>query len=399
MSPIPVLCIVLVGSIAFYAQATDLPKAKQGILNVKAFNFSEQKVPLNGFWIYYDRKLLQPYEIDFTSSNFTNFPALWNDFRNSKKGVGFATYALRILMPPDSEPFALDIPQIYCSYKLWVNGEMVARNGVVAKSELESLPQWLPQTVKIESYDDTLNVVLQISNFQHHSGGIKEPIYLGAYSQLEQFRKWTVRGTLTEAITLAMIAIIFLFIYFKKGYKKAILYFFLLCFTWAIRTLFSNQFIFISFFPEFNWELMVKIEYLTLYFTMIWSILFLGRLFINDRSKIMIVLLVGGNMVFVAYTILNPALSFTRWLPAYLALSFILIMYGLLTVIIALLNKRSGVLSVALAVLLGLFIFGYDLLTYKGFFIYNALALNAGYITIFLLLGISLHRHLQSLNA
>jgi hypothetical protein len=57
------------------------------------------------------------------------------------------------------------------------------------------------------------------------------------------------------------------------------------------------------------------------------------------------------------------------------------------------------VLSVALAVLLGLFIFGYDLLTYKGFFIYNALALNAGYITIFLLLGISLHRHLQSLNA
>jgi hypothetical protein len=81
-----------------------------------------------------------------------------------------------------------------------------------------------------------------------------------------------------------------------------------------------------------------------------------------------------------------------------LGFSFILIVYGLAIVVMALLNDRVGVLNVIISVALGLILFGYDLLTYEGFFTYNGVLLSLGYISIFSLLGVALLRHLKILK-
>jgi asparagine N-glycosylation enzyme membrane subunit Stt3 len=109
-------------------------------------------------------------------------------------------------------------------------------------------------------------------------------------------------------------------------------------------------------------------------------------------------LLVGGNMIFAVSTVINPALQYTRWLPAYLGFSFVLIVYALVIVVLALLNDRAGVSNVVISVVLGLVIFGYDLLSYGGFFIYNSIIFCVGYITVFVMLGIALLRHLRILH-
>ncbi len=173
------------------------------------------------------------------------------------------------------------------------------------------------------------------------------------------------------------------------------MYFLLLCLTWALRSVFSNLYLAISYFPDFNWELMVKIEYLTLYLTMIWSILFLGRLFSHESSKIVKYFLVIGNIFFVVFTLVTPALTYTRWLPAYLALSVILIIYALVIVIMALINDRAGVQSVVVGVLLGLVLFAYDVIAYEGFLRYNAVIFSIGYLVIFSMLGVALLFHLR----
>jgi hypothetical protein len=387
--------IVLFVAFITTSQAQE-PLANKGLLNAQSVNLSESKLALSGEWIHYDHQLLTPYELNNRISDFAVFPKLWNDFRDSKSGTGFATYQLTVLLQAGNQsPLSLEIPQIYSSYKIWVNEKVVALNGIVAKTKEETTPQWMPQTVSFEPKSDTLSIVIQIANFHHHSGGSKDPIYLGSSESLKQFRSRAVTGNLAEAITLTLIGLSFLIIYFLYNKQKVIMYFLLLCLTWALRSVFSNLYVAISFIPDFNWELMVKIEYLTLYLTMIWAILFLGRLFSHESSKIVKYFLVVGNIFFIVFTLITPALSYTRWLPAYLAFSVILIVYGLVIVVMALINDRAGVQSVVVGVILSLILFAYDVIAYEGFLRYNAVIFSIGYIIIFSFLGAALLFHLR----
>lgn len=372
------------------------PLANKGFLDIRSINLAKSKVALSGEWFHYENYLITPAEIKNPNSDIAIFPKLWNDFRDSKSGTGFATYYLKILLPDNYEsPLALEIPQIYSSYKIWVDGELVASNGVVGETKDDTTPQWLPQTVSFESTNDTLSVVIQIANFHHHNGGLKDPIYLGAGKKLSQFRSRAITGNFAEAIVLTVIGIAFLIIYFLYNKQKVIMYFLLLCLTWSLRSVFSNLYLAITLFPDFNWEVMVKIEYLTLYLTMIWAILFLGRLFYNESSKIVKYLLVIGNIFFAIFTIVTPALTYTRWLPAYLAFSAILIVYGMVIVIMALINDRAGGSSVIVGVLLGLILFAYDIIAYEGILRYNPVVFSVGYIIIFSMLGMALLFHLR----
>src|SRR6185295_9685901 len=122
--------------------------------------------------------------------------------------------------------------------------------------------------------------------------------------------------------------IVFLILYLVTEKKKIIIYFALLCLTWSVRAVFSNLYTFISFVPDFNWTVMVKIEYVTLFFTMIWAILFLSRVFSKEDNKIIKYLLVGSNSLFITYAILTSPVSFTRWLPVYLSFCGILLLYA-----------------------------------------------------------------------
>ena len=57
--------------------------------------------------------------------------------------------------------------------------------------------------------------------------------------------------------------------FIQRNNKLVVLYFALLCITWSIRSVFSNLYPVMLVLPDFSWEWLVKIEYLTLYFTVI----------------------------------------------------------------------------------------------------------------------------------
>jgi len=183
---------------------------------------------------------------------------------------------------------------------------------------------------------------------------------------------------------------VFLVIYLLQGFKKVVIYFSLLCFTWSVRSLFSNDYGFIYLFPDFNWATMVRIEYMTLYLTMMWAILYLVRIFTNEGSDLIKYFLVTLNGAFLAYTVFATPLEFTRLLPVYLVTSGIVLLYGAGVVLMALINERLGATFLTISVILGLLIFSYDIFTYEGLFSYNSLLFSAGYVVIFTLMGIAL---------
>lgn len=371
------------------------PKAELGILNLRNYNLSVNKISLKGSWVFYDGVLLDQQNHKAYAKSYIEFPQTFNDIRSSKEGQGFGTYYLQILLPSDSKNLAFDIPQIYSAYELWVNDKLIATNGRIGIIPEEVIPQWRPQTISFETSSDTLKVRLLVANFHHYLGGIREPIFLGPAKELVTNSKFTQWGIFIQAIVLFIIGIAAVFLYAVKATKRVVFYFAMLTIIWAVRTLFSNQYLFITYFPDFNWFAMVRIEYITLYLTMIYAILFLGRVFTDEDNKLVKYFFVGGNLFFIIFTLFLDPLHFTRWLPAYMIMSGLLILYGIIIVLRGLINERAGAWYLTISILLGLCIFAYDLLSYQGAFAYSVMIFGIGYIVIFFLLGMALLYHLE----
>ncbi|HEY5824024.1 MAG TPA: 7TM-DISM domain-containing protein, partial [Cyclobacteriaceae bacterium] len=277
------------------------------------------------------------------------------------------------------------LPDFYSSYRIWVNGNEVASNGTVGTSRKESEAQWKPQTVVFPVNSDTLHIVMQVSNFQHHKGGCNDHIYLGAADQLFQKREKAVTTNVILFGGLSLIGFFFIILYFFFRHEKAALYFAAICITWAIRSVFNNMYLFINWVPNLDWELGAKIEYLTLYLTMMWSILFVAKLFpedINPKVKYTMLIL---NTVFILLTLATPAFTYSTLLPAYMVVAWLILTYVAYVVIMALIYERKGAWFSAVSIFLGVIMFSYDMLTHSDLFDFNPLLFNIGYITIFLL--------------
>jgi len=382
--------LCLISSIA-HAQ----PRVEKGVLDARQFDLATQQLPLNGSWIWYDNQLLSPSDLSTGHGEYVGFPKVWNDTRTSTSGLGYATYAVTVLLPEAPDSLALNMPDAYTSYQLWANGKVIAKNGTVGKTKETSQPHWEVKVISFHRPGDTLRLVLQVSNFDHHKGGIKNQITLGESNRISSQFKLASISTLIECGALCAMFLIFLILFFVQDRKRIILYFALLCLTWSVRSVFSNDYIFSSFFPDFAWAPLVRIEYLTLYFTMIWCTLFLSRLFTNEENKIAKYLLVAVNCIFTALTVLTSPLAFTQWLNIYLIVAGALILYAATIIFRALVNERTGSSFLTICILLNMLLFAYDIFTYQGFFAYSPMVLSFGYIFLYILMAFALLFHLN----
>jgi hypothetical protein len=288
--------------------------SEAGVIAIDAREWSpnDSPFPIAGMCHFFKGKLLTPEQCKNTAAEVVNFPELWKaaDGSNTQEGVG--TYSLTVLLPTSHETdFGLALPQMYSCYTLWANGKLIAENGKVGISEAESRPQWLPQTVYLHDVADSLTLVLQVANFHHSKGGLKEPIYLGSTSQMKLKHVLAIASNLAESLTLFLTGAFFLYFFFRRSKKPVALYFALLCLTWSLRSLFSNLYLPIAVFPDFDWTALVRIEYITLYLTMIWAILFVSQLFNYESNIFAKYAFVFGNILFALFTLFSSPKVFT----------------------------------------------------------------------------------------
>lgn len=369
---------------ALYAQ----PVVSDGIIDLRSWDFARKgEVKLSGRWNFYWQSLRVPSQLDQASTDRFDFPAVWNGSfsdRAELSGQGFATYEAKVILDPNLEMVSLELPDFYCSYSLWVDRKHVAGNGEVGTGRNESVPQWLPRTIVVTAYD-TMQLVLQVSNFHHMRGGSNDHIYLGLPDQLYQKRESAVITNIILFAGLLLIGFFFiiLFLFFRK--EQAALYFAAICVTWAVRAVFTNLYLFINWFPDMDWELAVKIEYLTLYLTMVWSVLFVGKLFPEDLNPILKYALLIVNIVFILFTIATPAFTFTNLLAAYMVVAWVILTCIAFVVVRAIVYERPGAWFSAVSIVLGVIMFSYDMLTYHGIWNFSPLLFNIGYLSIFFL--------------
>ncbi|MCX7999561.1 MAG: adenylate/guanylate cyclase domain-containing protein, partial [Leptospiraceae bacterium] len=258
--------------------------------------------------------------------------------------------------------------------EVYVNGQKILQNGNLGKTPETSIPQYLPRYARIPKLEDSLEIVVEISNFHHHKGGFWESLRIGTETEILGFSK---RRGYTDFFILGSILIMGIYhlgIFSLRRKDLSALYFGIFCISIAVRTGTTGERIFFQSYPNIPWELGNKLEYLSLYLSVPLFYQFLRNIFPDDFSKLLAQISFGFHLLLVVVVLFTPALFYTQTLIPF-EIFFIFISFAIIGFFIkALYKKRDDALASAFGTLALIVVGVNDVL-------HSQLIINTGYIT------------------
>ncbi len=364
---LPIILILCVFKLN--AGETAYPKAQHGWLDLSQVDFQKEgPLALRGEWEFYWNRLLFPGDFPTNiAPKYFDFPHLWGDLPDDDSAYssfGYATYRLRVILPPHHEIMALHQNDFYSAYNLYLNGELFASNGNVATNAENSVPQWLSITKPFDVSCDTLDLILQISNFEHSKGGLAIAPVLGTASQVFEQQEKLISTDLLLTGALIMGGLFFMGMFLFGRQNKAVLYFSLFCLVYSYRIIGTGEYVLHSLFPGLSWYLTIRLEYMTLFLSPFLFMLFIQAVYPRETGKIQANLLKYISIILVGITLIFPPYFFTSFVIPYLFILVFYLLYGTWVFLKAAWRKRKGslfaIISISiLFVTLGLIIFNY----------------------------------------
>ncbi len=271
-------------------------------------------INLDGQWEFYWHQLLSPTDLSKENvpsrTDWFNIPGRWDGYRlNGKqlKGDGFATFRLKVVLGPDDTPKAIRILNQSSAYTLWVNGGIAAQNGIVGDSRETMKPQYLLQEAVLPPHGGSLDLVLQVSNFNHRKGGVWNPILLGNKERIKKRHAVQWIFDLFLFGSLMMMGVYHICLYLLRRNDLSPLYVALFCLSIAVRILTTGDRYLTVLFPNFPWELLYRIEMLTVTVSVPMLVFFITSLFRNYMPAIIPPLFGSIQLVISLIIILMPA--------------------------------------------------------------------------------------------
>ena len=323
------------------------PLSQKGVLDLTNWDFERDgPVNLTGEYEFYWSQLLNPQDFNQNRSSlkadFIVVPRSWNDFVYQGKalpGEGYATYRLTILLNPSHAALAVKLLEMGTSYNLFVNGQKLSSAGVVGKTEDSEQPGYCPEIIGIQTNEDLLDVVVQIANFSHKFGGAWNPIALGTRNQLQKKQDLKIASDLFLFGSILIMALYHLGLFSLRRKERSALFFGLFCLIIAARIMTTGERYILLFFPGIEYEIMIKLEYLTFYLAVPVFIQYFYSLFSNRFSKNICILATGVGLVSGALVILSPVKIFSHTLGIYQVFTIAMFVYATYVLLIASFKK------------------------------------------------------------
>lgn len=336
------------------------PRAEKGVLDLREWDFnSDGIVKLDGEWSFVWKQLtLSKPDPNATETKSYNVfvPGNWNSYSeipdlDSSNAYGYGTFTLRVLLNENQNPLAIRFQDVGTAGAVWVDGVKLIRSGVVGTDENTSRPQYLPRYAEFTTSGNEILIQVEVSNFHHFKGGIWETIRLGSKKSISDYRedRWT-----TEMFLFGSIAVMALYhfgLFSLRRKDKSSLYFGLFCFVIVIRLLMTGERFILQKFPEIQWELGSKVEYLSFYLA--WPIFqkYMDTIFPEDMPKFVWKISVAVVGVFSLVILFFPTKIFALTLIPY---QLFLLVYTLLFVFWLgrfIYRKRDGAIIACLGAL------------------------------------------------
>ena len=110
-------------------------------------------------------------------------PSYWTNYNPVNidiTGQGYATYRLKILLPPSfREEIMFDVPVFDAAFDLYLDYFYAGGNGTPGISKQDSEAGYSPFMVNYTPVNDTLQITVLVSNYQHRRGGFWKSMRIG----------------------------------------------------------------------------------------------------------------------------------------------------------------------------------------------------------------------------
>jgi len=393
-----ILCVILSISLLGCVDkaSKEIPKVSKGVIDLREWKFQDSKpLEINGEWEFYWGQLIFPAEFYSSIINpvYREFPKLWKGDTIDNEYIlphGYATHRARVILNSVTPELSIAVPQFYSAYILFINGDYICSNGQVGVSEETSNPHWEIYTRNLKITSDTLDIVLQVSNFQHSRGGPLYPIKLGEKVKMQTIKMRNEANDFIMAASLFFVGLFFMVLFSFGRHEKSILYYSLFCLLYSYNAIGSGNYTFHSLFPDLPWLLTLKLEYITLFLASLSFSFYSYHLYKEETSKYFLMVVSVFCFGSVLITLFSPVNIFTTIITGYSVFAFISAIYIFSTYILAKARKREGSKLSLISSTLLFVMFGYMLLEYFGIVEKSLLLYFFGYQQFFFVQSIIL---------
>ena len=224
---------------------------------------------------------------------------------------GYATYRLVIEFDQVPPLLGLSIPDFFTAYRLWVNGQLLAKAGTVGTNKSSTQPHWLPDSKPFAIDSTHLEIVLQVANFHHRKGGIAEPILLGTSEVILSLREenQTLTHILFGSFVICGLFLLGLFL-FGQG-DRAALYFALFCITHSYRIVGAENYALHHLAPWLPWWFTIKLEYISLFLSAYYFWKYIEQLYPSNVPKRLIKFVKWFSFLLCLLVLVTPANIFS----------------------------------------------------------------------------------------
>lgn len=241
---------------------------RNGLLDLR--DYSSEKdgiVKLTGDVHYYPGHLLDQSQIIQGSHSFIQLP-ITGSTRNyfpKKTAIGFGTYHLKIKCRTTESRLGLYIHGIYSAYRIYCNGFLVDKLGVLSTSRNTEIPMVRPEIVALQLEEGNNDICIHVSNHYEPNTQMGLSIELGSIEKLYEQKHWANGYDISFSFLYFILFIIFL-ILFLVELKIEIFTFSFYCFVLSLRFLIKNSKVLLELIDS-GWVFFFKTEWFTYFLT------------------------------------------------------------------------------------------------------------------------------------
>ena len=310
---------------------------------------------LGGNWKFYWQQTAQNLQAD--KSIAIQVPDSWHD--SSIQQIGFGTYQLVLKNPyPKSSILGIRLGQIGTSYRLYVNRNLLCAAGNFSEKKELEIPDYLPQTEYFESTSDSIEILLEVSNYKYRVGGIWSDIEIGTEVQIKQKSNLLLIGNTLILGVLLSLALFFFFFFLFNWADRTSAYFVMICIGAALRICSTGEMLFRQMHIPVPFSMLVKFEFISMQSMVFFGIMYIHSLFPKDSNAMVTKILCIVNGLWFFIFAVFPIETGSIWMGYYLVLAAIQLLYLAYFLLRVFIKKRpySGLVTgvCLLVVLLGL---------------------------------------------
>ncbi|TGN18888.1 adenylate/guanylate cyclase domain-containing protein [Leptospira idonii] len=299
-------------------QKEDDVKAVRGLFDLAGTGFSYEKRSLDGEWEFYWNNLADFAAIDATSDDkkvYVKVPSSWNSLLpEAKSGQGYATYRLKLRLPHYGIRYYFRLPPQTSAYEMYINRKKVSGSGKVGARPDESEAKYQIQYASFipNSYDS--EIIIAVSNYHHARGGFRKSIEFGSKGKIQGQSLMFSAGEVFVFGALLSMGLYQLTVFLLRREEKSSFFFSIFCFLTGTRLLVLDNYYIMYIFPNFSWDLMQRIDYISAPLLVAVYITYVRTLYPlkTDVSDWMVSSSWISSGLFSLFVLLTPATIFTK---------------------------------------------------------------------------------------